>query len=203
MLARCQFTTQQVNDIINKYPAIKLDILNQTQQNALICSNNLLLALSLSEIGDIFSIWNFLCELCSKGINNTDLLELLTSSMWSILRKQTKPIPFVPTIQQIQGIQYLSRNSASEEVRTNCTGMLGILGQQQTQEIKTIMIDIANILTAGLLDNSVVVVAESLNSIFDVFAETDYNVIFNQLNMLHKLSECLNMLRQKVLLDNY
>ncbi len=110
----------------------------------------------------------------------------------------------------MQGIVFLSRNAASEEVRINSTGMLGILGQQpqsaaiigvfycHVTSIWLFFKDFANTLLESLKDSSLVVVAEALNSIFDIFAETEYNDTVKSSNMMKRLQETLQHLRQQV-----
>ena len=50
----------------------------------------------------------------------------------------------------------------------------------------------------SLKDPSLVVIAESLNSIFDIFAETEYNDTVKAVNMMKRLQETLQHLRQQL-----
>jgi len=57
---------------------------------------------------------------------------------------------------------------------------------------------IGQVLLSALRDNSPLVVAEALNAIFDLFAETEYNAIVQQLNMMNDLRSFVPFLKNKV-----
>jgi hypothetical protein len=136
------------------------------------------------------------CELCSQSLSILDILEPVTSAMWTFLRKFSKGFTFAPTPQQFQGLFFVARNSPSEEVRANCVGMLGIMGQQP--QFHPVLQELGSILLQCLGDPSFLVVAEALNSIFDVFAEPPVNEVVKQLDMMNKLNTCYQSWKPKV-----
>ena len=58
--------------------------------------------------------------------------------------------------------------------------------------------DIANCLLQSLSDSSLLVISETLNSIFDIFADNNQE-IFNSLNMLSHLKKWMNTFKTKVI----
>lgn len=81
----------------------------------------------------------------------------------------------------------------NEYVRCNVVGLLGIFGQQSI--FSSYLEDVGTVMITNLLDPSLEVVCETLNSIFDVFAEPPVNEVVNKLGMIQHLQKCLNRLK--------
>ena len=93
------------------------------------------------------------------------------------------------TPEQARGIFGLTTFRLSSDVRIHTIGIIGILGQQP--DYSGLIPTIASALFAALDDSEPLVVAESLNSIFDVFAEPDHNVLCERLGMGRRLNQVL------------
>lgn len=88
----------------------------------------------------------------------------------------------------------ICKSDVDDDVNRNCITLLGFFGQLSNffNELPLI----GEIFVSFLKDESLEVVCETLNSIFDVFAEPNINKIFSELNMMKILIELLNKLEK-------
>lgn len=82
------------------------------------------------------------------------------------------------------------------ETRIHSLGILGITGTNPN--FAGHATDILTVFLNSLQVEDGWVVCEAVNSIFEVFAEEQYNHIVKQLDMLPKLSQCLHAMRIQV-----
>lgn len=157
------------------------------------------------------NIWNFLCSLCVPTAS-VDLLETVLAAMWTLLRICGNPITFLPSPQQLELLSQITKMGATGEIKMSGAAIFGIIGQHplaasvigvNSLTFLTHNKDIGALLTGCLGDTSYEVVAEALNSIFDVFAEPNYNQVVVQLGMMQKLLECHKNLKRAVGCLNY
>jgi len=193
LLIKCWPPNTEIIEILKKFNLTSIyEQLTVIQIRALNCLGNVLLVLQPIDLGDISPVWNFLCQLCATDSPSLELFEAISSGMWTIMRKYPR---FEPNVTQLEGIFQLAKNSPFSEVRTNTIGILGILGQQP--KLTGSLMDFATLLLHSLNDTSIFVINEALNSIFDIFAETEHNQLIQKLEMLPKLLKCLQSLRSK------
>jgi len=139
----------------------------------------------LKDIGDIRSIWLELANITAEAIKqvNIEILELVTSATWTILRRcQELPDPNMSVLEMIFK---LAKIDQSEIIRSNAIGIIGSLSHSQV--LPQVIGDIGKLFIESLNDNSGWVIAETLNGIMDIFAETNFNSIVSQLNMMDYL----------------
>jgi len=120
-----------------------------------------------------------------------------TSAMWTLLRLFTaKSNLLIPSSEHVNGLIQLARTPLSDALKANSIGMLGIVGQLPHHT--ALIAEIGKLLLDSLQDKSALVVAESLNSIFDIFAEVNYNQIVKNIEMMRILESFVPHLKNKV-----
>eukprot|EP01117_Protostelium_nocturnum_P015046 TRINITY_DN5793_c0_g1_i1.p1 TRINITY_DN5793_c0_g1~~TRINITY_DN5793_c0_g1_i1.p1 ORF type:complete len:659 (+),score=250.18 TRINITY_DN5793_c0_g1_i1:107-2083(+) len=188
-----------------------MSLIKKSQTRALSLLTNLILMSSVQDL-DANALWNFLCQQCSNlytelsNVPDTTkkseqyglYLDGVTYNMLLLLRKmssQNKNFAIDQT--HIKGILDLAKNSQFEETRVNALGMIGTLG---VLPACTSQLEIFGnvVLERCLEDASESVVAEALNTVFDVFAEPESNAAFTSTDMLQKLKKTSTILNQKL-----
>jgi len=160
-------------------------------------------------------LWELFFQSAAQFLSNpnggefeTDFLEALLPVTWTLLRmfpnqlqgneKQILELIRIIDIslqhqQQLQ-IQQLQREQL-EEISVSGAGILGIFGQQG---FNYSIEHIGTSLMRCLDSPAAAVVAESLNSIFDIFAEPQHNGFLRDSNMMNKLASLLPIISNQV-----
>jgi len=189
-----ELTTAFPQELLAKFEHCQIIKLCQTaQMRALGCISNLLMAYDVSAYGDPTVLWNLFFAQCKlpQVYSNPDLMEQLSAVMWLLLKKlYHKKIPFVPTVEQAEALAQVAETFSSESLRVNAIGMLGIIAQ--SPQMLPAMSNFARLFLKCSEDKSNVVVAEALNSIFDVFAETQHNQVVKETDMCNRLIKVLH-----------
>jgi len=169
---------------------------NRLQISSLGYINNILLNLELENIGDIRLLWNELANICAEAIKqvNLDILELSTGAMWTILRRCGEIPEQNPLV--VEMIFTLAKLDQSEIVRSNTIGVISSLSHSSI--LPQIVVEIAKLFISSLNDNSYWVIAETINGIIDIFAETEYNEIVSQFNMINVLISFIPKLQEMI-----
>ncbi|EGG20012.1 armadillo repeat-containing protein [Cavenderia fasciculata] len=177
--------------------------LKNCHKRSLTCLSNLLISYKPAMVQPHQeTIWNLLIKIASHSIKNgqlsqakvdLDQFETATASLWSLLRINNQ-IGF-NNIEEIKNL-FLLTLSAPVSIKTNLIGMVGILGQRPI--CQPMLSDIGQLLIQCLKDSNAQVVGETLNSIFDIYAEPPVNAIFKQLGMLQVLEQFVPILRNKI-----
>jgi len=191
VLNRCGNLSAELIEKLKPLKFIKPENIVNIQLNALSSVSNMLLM--FNKLDDPLSVWNFLCSLCVPSAS-ADLLETILAAMWTLLRKCGNPIPFVPSQQQLELLSAVTKLGATGEIKMSGAAIFGIIGQHPAAA--NFIGEIGILLLGCLTDSSLEVRAEALNSVFDVFAETNYNQVVVQLGMIQKLSECHSHLKK-------
>ncbi|KYQ92818.1 armadillo repeat-containing protein [Tieghemostelium lacteum] len=187
--------------------------LKQLYKRSITCLSNLLIIyIPTSPQGIQESMWSQLIRSSSTLINSQtneinqnkmdiELMELITSSLWSLMRKN--PAIGFNQVLEIRNLIVLSQKaSTTERIRTNIIGILGISGQKpQCLQEPQILKDIGNCLLLALKDPSAEIISESLNSIFDIYAEPHVNQICKELNLITHLESFVPVIRNKLKSD--
>jgi len=178
------------------------------KERAIACTCNLLLDKGAkSHLQDPGNIWECLCKICVQYYSSPNLatdslaveiLENIAHAMWTLLRlfSQTVNPILIPSADNVQGIMQFAKLPFSENLRATSVGMLGIIGQ--LPNFAAAVGHIAKILLEGLEDSSAVVIAEALNSIFDIFAETNLNEVVKACDLVKVLESFLPHLKNKI-----
>eukprot|EP01100_Stratorugosa_tubuloviscum_P004228 TRINITY_DN204_c5_g1_i1.p1 TRINITY_DN204_c5_g1~~TRINITY_DN204_c5_g1_i1.p1 ORF type:complete len:625 (-),score=267.97 TRINITY_DN204_c5_g1_i1:3-1877(-) len=173
------------------------DRINLLQSRALSCMNNLLIALPSQSIPLVSIYFNSFSQLCGQAIQKglNDILQSATALMWTLLRNAKSSLTL--NEDHIKAILHLTATSIyCEDIRSGAAAMLGIIGKMECAI--NYLPSIASILLQLLNENSALIIAEALNSIFDLFAENEYNELVKSSNMLNILKAFLPTLKQKV-----
>eukprot|EP01133_Synstelium_polycarpum_P005705 gene5705-6590_t len=172
-------------------------------RRAVTCLSNLLISYKKEDITQPERVWQVLVQVASKCIVSiqsatfdVELLEMATNSLWSLMR--VCPTIGFNTLEESKNIVMLAYN-VQVPVKTNLIGMIGLMGQKEM--CQPILREIGQLLLFCLNDPSAEIIAESLNSIFDIFAEPHVNTIFKELNMLSVLDSFVPHLRNKIKTD--
>lgn len=199
---------------------------HDVQARALSCLNNMLLVLPLpADKQQAEGLWELLVKLCVEAGQplppplgtdaNMETLELVTASMWTLLRKSTQHgFPLSPHTNVVEGMVQLAAGCPSFVARANALGCLGIMGQHpQLVDLapKVAAVLVHSVGTSLMAEQTAAttpgeswstvhgaVVAEGLNSLFDMFSEEDKDHIFAQLALLPKLRSFSPLLRNKI-----
>jgi len=156
--------------------------------------------------------WTFLNDQClqttnmllqqsqqaSKEVVETQIekVSTITGFIFMLLKKQFDPNMFPIPPAQAQLYAQLCTVQQSEEIRMNCVGIMAELGKRpHTLEHNKVL---ANIFMQRLSDTSIAVVSETLNALFDVYADTKYNQVMLETNMVPALAQFLNVFTQRV-----
>lgn len=191
VLPKCSQVPKEFVEKMKLYKDVKLESLFEIQVMSLSCLGNLLLMFPKIDNAEV--IWNSLFGIYEE--NSIELIESITSVLW-ILSKKITPFSFTPTAPQVQLLFHLSKSGpgTSEDIRASSVGVLGVLGQNQFFENH--LNDLCILFLSCLGDNSTEVALESLNSIFDVFAEPNVNQIVVKVGMMDKLLQCHQQIKQ-------
>ncbi|EFA82655.1 armadillo repeat-containing protein [Heterostelium album PN500] len=175
-------------------------------KRAIQCLSNLLISFSKEKIHSHQRLWDLMLKISAHSIHNGQIsqakteieqLEIATSSLWSLMRNNSS-IGF-NNLDEIKNILFITSN-APTLVKTNLIGMIGLMGQKDM--CKSILNQIGQLFVYCLAnDQNAEVIAETLNSIFDVFAEPPVNQVFKELNMMSTLEQYVPILRNKIKTD--
>ncbi|KAL6050883.1 protein import into nucleus, variant 2 [Balamuthia mandrillaris] len=216
---KCNFSPQQVlqllasnsdldqSHIVNPFRAVQLAALG--------CLSNMLLLDSLSyEPIEMISLWNFLSKMCEElaSVEQMDticleLLEHVTNSMWTLLRRAGNPADskscvLVPSQGVATVILKLATPTLSTpppyQIQIHAIGMLAFVGQ--FAQLQPFIEDLGKVLVQAFesFSSSPALIAEALNTVFDVFAEPVHNDVFAALNMMHYLQSFVSWLEQQM-----
>eukprot|EP01132_Coremiostelium_polycephalum_P008259 gene8259-10149_t len=172
------------------------------QKTAITCLSNLLIMYLPSDQTVQTALWDLLIKITGQLMSNgastkldVEQLEMITSSIWSMMRSNNFGFTKDSDIKQLAELALKS----SETIKVNVIGIIGISGQKPF--CQPFLKDIGQFLLYSLKDESAEVISESLNSIFDIFAEPPVNSIFNELSMLQHLEQFLPILKNKIKLE--
>ncbi|KAF2074873.1 hypothetical protein CYY_003828 [Polysphondylium violaceum] len=177
-----------------------LVLLKVIYKRSITCLSNLLILYIPKDNALQQTLWDLLVKIAGHSITtsfDSEVIEMTTSSLWSIMR-------FNPSIgftkdSEVKSLIELGAKSPSS-VKTNLIGIIGISGQNGF--CQPILGEIGMFLLQCLnKDEPAEIISEALNSIFDVFAESPINTIFNQLNMLQHLEAFVPVIRNKIKLE--
>eukprot|EP00053_Salpingoeca_punica_P016995 m.162500 g.162500 ORF g.162500 m.162500 type:complete len:643 (-) comp17088_c0_seq5:1350-3278(-) len=208
VLSRCENLPVAIQQILAGDATVGLPLLKQitgTQTRALVCLSNMLPLLDLQtpDASFLADLWQHFYALgTSPPLQcEDDFLETVTGVMWAFLRRVMDTpglhARLAIPVEHLVEVRTLAMASAQEQVRMNAVGLVGCLGripafQPGLQSIGEVLIHAISV------DQSLWVLAEGLNSIFDVFAEPEVNAVFVQLQMAPVLERTVNVLKAKL-----
>lgn len=182
---------------------------NSKQTHALLCLNNLVSTMDAEALGGpqkLHTIWQGLLQFTTahSSLEKQDLLEAATSAMRAVIQKlaAAEPAKFSETQQSdLQFMYEMSTKCNWSEVRVNAVRMVstigGILAQNPVPHplLKDIGVMFLEVVSK---DSDLWVVAEALDSIFDVFGEDHVNPVLKEIGLVVKLESMLPALKAKV-----
>eukprot|EP00026_Physarum_polycephalum_P019392 Phypoly_transcript_21384.p1 GENE.Phypoly_transcript_21384~~Phypoly_transcript_21384.p1 ORF type:complete len:150 (+),score=10.15 Phypoly_transcript_21384:36-485(+) len=112
---------------------------------------------------------------------------------------RSKVLVSVPSNEVVAGIVQFARVPTEEYInlRSTAIGMLGVIAQLP-QQSKNTLHEIGRLALETLSSPHAICIAEALNTIFDVFAETAHNDVVQNLEMLKILRAYVPHLKLKV-----
>eukprot|EP00122_Pirum_gemmata_P021323 Pgem_evm1s19873 len=126
------------------------------------------------------------------------MLPAITNSMWSLLRRisvDTNLSPtFNPSCEEIISICHLVQSEIDESL-VHIAGILGIVGT--TPAAIGAASNIVEVMVILVKNSNVLIVAEALNSIFDLFAEPETSQVTSQYELGKFLKSLLPNLQSK------
>eukprot|EP00124_Ichthyophonus_hoferi_P005127 Ihof_evm3s675 gene=Ihof_evmTU3s675 len=179
-----------------------LEGFNALQLRALSALNNMLLAdeipgMQLIGMEDSWAALSPLLPHILPAALSPDLTSSLTTTVWTLLRRvASKPAlasAFNPSAECMHGLLLLT--NGDEATRVNVVGIIGTLSKMPT--LQAGLMDMAQILSRSLEDESLAVVAEALNSIYDGFDEANSAVAVRETQLLEKMQAMLPTLKKK------
>lgn len=196
----------------------ELAAINETLLRGLNCLANIILEMDknlLCRCCEVSKLWTFIIELSKFSYQKLatlltrqqprqetckhlfDRLEVLTGIMWSILR--SKVLQQSDTNLLFQAVPFfveLSNLEQNEEIRTNSIGILGEIGQipHSFDDNRKL----AQLLSAKLSDSSLSVLSETLNAVFDVYGDSNYDTVLSESGLLKRLQVFVGLMQQRI-----
>ncbi|KAK5577779.1 hypothetical protein RB653_002727 [Dictyostelium firmibasis] len=169
------------------------------QKRAMTCLSNLLITFIPKEENIQKILWDLLMKTAHQSFTTSDIdiIEMTTSSLWSIMRTNSN-IGFT-TEMEIKNLVELAIKSPNS-IKTNLIGIIGIAGQKPYCQniLKEIAIFLMQCLNKDLPAD---IISESLNSIFDIFAEPNVNSVVKEVSMIQHLEAFTPVIRNKIKTD--
>lgn len=165
------------------------------QSRALSCLSNIILGFPVSSLGDTNGLNVALLQICEKafaGVGDDELQEcalFALHSLWTVANSQINA-----QADHLRFVAGLCRHS-SPQVRAAAIGTLSKMGL--TQIGRSLMGDLAPRFVEGLEDESLWVVVESLNSVFELFDDHHDDIVAN-LSIPKRLEQLIPFLEQKI-----
>ncbi|XP_064640684.1 HEAT repeat-containing protein 3-like [Lineus longissimus] len=202
---------QGLLDALNKHSKTKAvgKRLKELQIRAMLCLSNMVSAMEADFLGGLphlHMIWLDLTQLARTGAAQSDmeLLEAVTSAMRAVIVKlgELKSPEFKDvTPHALQMICEMGDKSGNPHVRTNTIRIVSTIGcmlalqQQPHSLLKNIGVFLLEICAK---DSELWVIAEALDSIFDVFSEDHLNPVVMEIGLVQKLKQLSPLLKQKI-----
>ncbi|XP_064610922.1 HEAT repeat-containing protein 3-like [Liolophura sinensis] len=183
--------------------------LQTVQSHALLCINNLVTCLTVEALGGVeklHKIWLGLLQTStpSKGLENSSLLEAVTSAMRAVIQKmaglETNKFSEVKG-QELEFIFQLGQTCPVSQVRANSVRIISTIGcilataTEPHPGLKDIGLFLVGV---ACQDTDLWVTAEALDSIFDVFGEDHLDPILKEIGMIDKLKKLDPVLKSKM-----
>ncbi|KAN0035561.1 hypothetical protein ACTA71_004841 [Dictyostelium dimigraforme] len=205
----CQYLIELLNSIVNfdltEFGKLNVELLSNIssikilQKRAMTCLSNLLITFIPKEENVQKILWDLLMKIANQSFatSDIDIIEMTTSSLWSIMRTNSN-IGFT-TETEIKNLVELAIKSPNS-IKTNLIGIIGIAGQKPF--CQNILKEIAMFLLQCLnKDLPADIISESLNSIFDIFAEPNVNKIVKEVSLIQHLETFIPIIRNKIKTD--
>ncbi|EAL69160.1 armadillo repeat-containing protein [Dictyostelium discoideum AX4] len=205
----CQYLIELLNSIVNfdstEFGKLNIELLPNIssirilQKRAMTCLSNLLITFIPKEENVQKILWDLLMKIANKSFttNDIDIIEMTTSSLWSIMRTNSN-IGFTTEI-EIKNLVELAIKSPNS-IKTNLIGIIGIAGQKPY--CQNILKEVAMFLLQCLnKDLPADIISESLNSIFDIYAEPNVNNIVKEVSLIQHLDAFVPIIRNKIKTD--
>ncbi|XP_046356548.2 HEAT repeat-containing protein 3-like [Haliotis rufescens] len=181
----------------------------RVQTHALLCVNNILNTMSADAMGGLLPLhkmWDGLVQLSNstQAKSHLDLLEAVTSAMRAVMQKlaQLQSPKFSEiTIADLQFLFALSHQDGNANVRVNAVRCVATIGGllAKLSSPHPLLKDIGHFLLEVIgRDPELWVVAEALDSVFDVFAEDHIDPIVREIALVEKLRNFRPMLTSRI-----
>lgn len=179
------------------------------QTHALLCLNNLVSALPTEALGGnqkLYTVWQGLLKLSTtqNSIEDKELLEAVTGAMRAVIQKlaEADPSKFQDVHSgDLQFMYEMSTKCLWPEVRVNAVRIVSTIGSILAQNTNPhpLLKDIGVLLLEVVCkDSDLWVVAESLDSIFDVFGEDHVDPVLKEIGLVEKLKTVAPALKSKI-----
>ncbi|XP_028410039.1 HEAT repeat-containing protein 3-like isoform X2 [Dendronephthya gigantea] len=217
VLEKCSFVqiTEKNGVLKSKECSGLLKIMETIQTRALVCLNNMLSSIDSDHLGGadaITQLWSKIIEIAfqnndsATGFTRTDneFIEAATSALRSVLEKISDVETECVTADQVKLLCHLCGVVKLEPARVNLMNVLGIIGKMVVmsnstdvlEHLQCIGIVLRDVVTSG---ESLWVIAEALDAIFDLFADNPTaDVAAENIGLLTHLEKVVPVLKSRV-----
>ncbi|XP_055955315.1 HEAT repeat-containing protein 3 [Patella vulgata] len=184
---------------------------SQVQVHSLLSAHNMVNAMDANDLGGLNkleTVWEGLAKLSTskQATEDKNFLEAVTSAMRAVIQKlaQLKSPKFSDvTSNDLQFLYTMGKSSYCTSIRVNTIRIIATVGCLLATNIQPhpILKDIGLFLVENCKDQDLWVVAEALDSIFDVFGEDHIDSIVKEIDLIQKLRTILPPLKAKISLQ--
>ncbi|KNC73811.1 hypothetical protein SARC_13632, partial [Sphaeroforma arctica JP610] len=146
-------------------------------------------------------LWKKLTLVLFMSNGDTDLIAATTGAMWTLLRSVETPSELISVRDlPVASCEKICNHvlSSDEGTRTTIAGLVGCLGQMIAPEHRDSHTMILKVLLHLLEDICADVTAETLNSLYDAYAEPEFNNEMVALGYMQKLQTIGTTIKRKV-----
>jgi len=180
-------------------------LLVEISRRSIDCMGNILLAFDPPKFLNTATVWKNILVLCNEIKSDSEMLEGVTASLWTLLRKAPHLIrPEIKSVDVLEGLLHLGKHP-NVQVRIHALGAIGILTAfYDSVDITSKIMELALASLFGFggksLSNpqNVSVLIEASNIIFDNFAKRKYNTVVQKYDAVTKLTTFAALLENKI-----
>eukprot|EP01134_Creolimax_fragrantissima_P001305 CFRG1305T1 len=145
-------------------------------------------------------LWKMLSLALFMGNGEDDLVEVTIGTMWTVLRSnQNSEMTAVSSLESINAERICTHAANQDEnIRINVAGLIGCLGQRVSPNHRDTHNVFLITLNRLLNDSSPAVIAETLNSLYDAYAEPDYNAEMIAVGLVPRLRSVATSVKRKL-----
>ncbi|CAL1283744.1 unnamed protein product [Larinioides sclopetarius] len=208
------YPSDEVIQILQSHSKTKdcLKRINTVRCTALLCLNNIIQKMTVSELGGPEKLWNLWLHLGTllfkkTDLNDTDQVEALTRVLSAVVKQLAEAKSFSQfshmTESDLQLLMNISNQSQDSRIKVHITQILGTIGSMLGNIESPATASLIRVIGSFLLDictksTDMWIIAETLDKIFDVFAEDHVDFIAKDIGLIEKLTHLVPVLKAKI-----
>ncbi|KAF8782676.1 HEAT repeat-containing protein 3-like [Argiope bruennichi] len=208
------YPSDEIIQILQSHSKTKdcLKRINTVRCTALLCLNNIIQKLKVDELGGPEKLWNLWLHLGTllfkkTDLNDTDQVEALTRVLSAVVKqlaeaKCSSQFSHM-TESDLQLLMNISSQSQDSCIKVHIVYIMGTIGSMLGNIDSPASASLIRVIGSFLLDiclksNDMWVTAETLDKIFDVFAEDHVDFIAREIGLIEKLTHLVPVLKAKI-----